>query len=72
MIGAHEHRFLGIDEARLLAQAVNETCIALHIAKEDTKARAIIAARVADLARSGATDIATLRDRVVREANTPI
>ena len=54
------------------ARVVLLLCVALHITKEDTKSRAIIAARVADLARTGATDIATLRDRVVREANAEI
>jgi hypothetical protein len=72
MTMSREHGGFGIEQARMLAEAVTATCTALHIPADDKQARAIIAARVADLARAGVSSVEVLRDRVVREAQTTV
>jgi hypothetical protein len=53
-----------------MARAVSETCNVLKIFAGDTHAREVIATRIIELARSGLTDPAAIRDRVVLEART--
>jgi hypothetical protein len=61
-------RFLDIEDAHFLRDAVAETCRALGVKSDDKAARAAISGRVADLARSGVRGVDTIRDRIVREA----
>ena len=61
-------RFLSLDDAHFLRDAIAETCRALKVESDDKAARTAIAARVADLARSGIRHVDTIRDRIVREA----
>jgi hypothetical protein len=60
------------EEALLLARAVDDTCSALHIPREDIHDREIIAARIVDLARSGIVDAAALRQRVLQESKSDV
>jgi hypothetical protein len=59
--------------ACILAQAVDDTCDALHIAFENTRDREVVAARIVDLARrTGVVDAAVLSDRVLRESRSAV
>jgi len=61
-------RFLNVEDAHFLRDAVTETCKALGVENGDTDARAVVAGRVAELARLGLRSVDAIRDRVVREA----
>jgi hypothetical protein len=61
-------RFLNVEDAHFLRDAIDATCKALGVEGNDKAARAAIAGRVADLARSGVRSVDAIRDRIVREA----
>lgn len=61
-------RFLSVEDAEFLRDAIAATCKALGVENDDKPARTAIAGRVADLARSGLGSVDAIRDRVVREA----
>ncbi len=52
----------------ILTRAIEEACDALRIPADARHDREVVAARIADLARTGINDADTLRDRVVTEA----
>lgn len=54
----------------ILTRAIDEACKALKIPADARHDREVVAARIADLARSGINDANVLRDRVVTEART--
>jgi hypothetical protein len=62
------HRFLNIEDAHFLRDAVAATCQALGVENHDKAARAAISGRVEELARSGIRSVHAIRDRIVREA----
>lgn len=59
--------FSNIDTANFLALTVGMTCEALDVEKHDVASRTAVAARVADLVRSGMRDAMAIRNRVVAE-----
>ena len=65
------HAFAPADTV-ILTRAIEEACKALKIPAEARHDREVIAARIADLARTGISDAKTLWDRVVTEARTPL
>ena len=64
----YEPRFLQVEDAEFLSVAVNETCEQVGVGKGDKDNRVIIAARVAELVRSGMRDIPAIKERVIAEA----
>ena len=52
----------------ILSRAIEEACAALRIPADARHDREVVAARIADLARTGIKDADVLRDRVVTEA----
>lgn len=56
----------------ILSQAVDQTCDVFHIAADNSQDRRVVAARIADLARTGLIDAAALRDRILRESRSTI
>ena len=56
------------DAIKAMSTAFDEACAALRLLSDDEHARAIIAIRIVDLARSGVVDAEALRDRVISEA----
>ena len=67
-ITVEPRRFLNVENARFLRDAVAETCKALGVESNDKAARATISGRVAELARSGLRSVGAIRDRIVHEA----
>jgi hypothetical protein len=55
---------------RVMAQAFQDACNALHIFAGDERGRQVIATRIIDLAGSGLLEAKALRDRVLSEART--
>jgi hypothetical protein len=55
-----------------MSVAFDEICRAMNLPKTATVAREIVAIRVIDLARDGEMGASHLRDRVLREARSPI
>ena len=53
---------------RVMSQAFDDACNALHIFAGDEHGRQVIAARVIGLARTGILDADALRDRLIFEA----
>lgn len=58
------------EAVQAMARAFDESCIALNVFAGDEEGRRIVATRIIDLARSGVSDAAALRDRVLQEART--
>ena len=58
----------GPETLAAMSLAFAETCNTLKIFAGDRYGREVIATRIIELARCGLTDVAALRDRVVREA----
>ncbi|MGB9364944.1 MAG: hypothetical protein WCE79_02910 [Xanthobacteraceae bacterium] len=65
------HAFDHADTA-ILTRAIDEACEALRIPADARHDREVIAARIADLARTGISDADVLRDRVVTEARSQL
>jgi len=57
----------GPDEIDIISRGYVETCNALGVFAGDQRGRAVIAARIIDLAGSGVMDAKALRDRVLLE-----
>jgi hypothetical protein len=53
-----------------IVEAFEDACVALQVV--DKPGRAVIAARVIDLARAGLVDATALRDRVIQESRTRV
>jgi hypothetical protein len=49
-----------------IVEAFEDACVALQVI--DQRGRAVIAARIIDLARAGLVDATALRDRVIQES----
>jgi hypothetical protein len=63
-----DHAAFDPEAIRIMSQSFEEVCAALQIAPTQTRERAIVAARIVDLARSGVIEVKTLRERVLLEA----
>jgi hypothetical protein len=53
---------------RVMSQAFDDACNALHIFAGDEHGRQVIARRIIDLAGTGVVDARSLRDRILMEA----
>ena len=65
-----DHAAFDPEAIRIMSQAFEEVCAALQIADTDDRERAIVAARIIDLARSGVLDAQALRERLLLEARS--
>jgi len=65
-----DHAAFDPEAIRIMSRVFEEVCSTLQIADTENRERAIIAARIIDLARSGVIDAEVLRERLLLEARS--